>query len=57
MKEQSQRAIQEGAIQRYPRKSARSVWSLVGGLALVAIAAGLIVNLPDIKRYIRITTM
>ena len=30
---------------------------LVGGLALVGIAALLVITLPDIKRYIKISTM
>jgi len=33
------------------------LWKVVGGTALVLALAGLIVNLPDIKRYIRISTM
>ncbi|MCU1266447.1 MAG: hypothetical protein JWM21_2765 [Acidobacteria bacterium] len=34
-----------------------SVWSLFGGAALVLMAAAVLVNLPDIKRYIKISTM
>ena len=34
-----------------------SVWHLVGGLALVGAAVLLIANAPDIKRYIKISTM
>lgn len=34
-----------------------SVWHIVGGAALVGLAALVIVNIPDIKRYIRISTM
>lgn len=34
-----------------------SMWSVVGGAALVALAAAVIVNLSDIKRYIKISTM
>ena len=34
-----------------------SVWSIFGGAALVVLAAAVIVNLPDIKRYIKISTM
>jgi len=33
------------------------IWSFVGGAALVAMAALVIVSLPDIKRYIRMNTM
>ena len=32
-------------------------WKMIGGLALAALAVGLIANFHDIKRYIRITTM
>lgn len=38
-------------------KPAGMIWPLVGGATLVALAALLIVNIPDIKRYIRISTM
>jgi hypothetical protein len=34
-----------------------NIWSIVGGVALVAVAAAVIVSLPDIKRYIKISTM
>lgn len=30
---------------------------IVGGIALLGVAALVIVNLPDIKRYIKISTM
>ena len=33
------------------------VWKLVGGVALALFAAGVISNLRDIKRYVRISTM
>jgi hypothetical protein len=39
------------------RKPYVNVWTIVGGLALVAAAAAVIVSLPDIKRYIKISTM
>jgi hypothetical protein len=32
-------------------------WKIVGGVALAAVAAGLIANFPDIRRYIKIETM
>ncbi|HZJ45567.1 MAG TPA: hypothetical protein VFD63_17455 [Pyrinomonadaceae bacterium] len=35
----------------------RHVWKIVVGLALAAVAAGVVASLPDIKRYIRITRM
>jgi hypothetical protein len=46
----------------YPeRKSHRpggwSVWALVGGAALVVMAATVLVNLPDVRRYIKISRM
>ena len=45
-------------LERRPRKSGgMSVWSIVGGAALVVMAAAVLVNLPDIKRYIKISTM
>ena len=33
------------------------VWKIVGGVALAAVAAGVVAFLPDIKRYIRMTRM
>ncbi len=33
------------------------IWSIFGGAALVLMAAAVLVNLPDIKRYIKISTM
>jgi len=37
--------------------SGLTVWSAVGGIALLGVAALVIVSLPDIKRYIKISTM
>jgi|HubBroStandDraft_1064217.scaffolds.fasta_scaffold34236_2 hypothetical protein len=34
-----------------------NTWKLLGGLAVAAVVAGLLVNLRDIRRYIKITTM
>lgn len=46
------------SLDRRERKSPNmNVWTIVGGLALVAAAAAVIVSLPDIKRYIKISTM
>ena len=39
------------------KSSNGKVWKVIGGVALVALAVGLVYNLPDIKRYIKITTM
>jgi hypothetical protein len=32
-------------------------WKLFGGLALATLVAGVLVNLKDIRRYIKISTM
>ena len=34
-----------------------SFWRILGGTALFAVIAGLIMNLSDIKRYIKISRM
>jgi hypothetical protein len=34
-----------------------SLWSIVGSAALALVAAAVIVSLPDIKRYIKISRM
>ncbi|HWP44013.1 MAG TPA: hypothetical protein VNO14_12295 [Blastocatellia bacterium] len=39
------------------KKSNHTAWKVIGGTALALVAAGLIVNLPDIKKYIKISTM
>jgi hypothetical protein len=47
----------EALERRERRSSGMNIWSIVGGLALVAAAAAVIVSIPDIKRYIKISTM
>lgn len=37
--------------------SHKGLWQLLGGAALVALVAGVLVNLPDIVRYIKISRM
>jgi hypothetical protein len=39
------------------RRSDRLMWKIIGGAALAAAGAGVIRMLPDIRRYIRISTM
>ena len=39
------------------KKSDRLLWKIIGGAALAVAGAGVIKMLPDIKRYIRISTM
>jgi hypothetical protein len=39
------------------KSSNGKVWRVVGSVALAALVVGVIYNLPDIKRYIKITTM
>ena len=39
------------------KASNRILLKILGGVALVAVGAGVIANLSDIKRYIRISTM
>lgn len=39
------------------KSSNGTVWKVIGSIALGALAAAVIYNLPDIKRYIKITTM
>ncbi|MBA3633836.1 MAG: hypothetical protein H0W58_13680 [Acidobacteria bacterium] len=36
---------------------AGTAWKVVGGTALALMAAAVIISLPDIKRYIKISTM
>lgn len=39
------------------KRSDHLLWKIVGGAALAVIGAGVIRALPDIKRYIRMSTM
>jgi len=39
------------------KSSNHTVWKIVGGAALVALAVGVAVSLPDLKRYVKISTM
>ena len=39
------------------KKASHTFLKILGGAALAALAAGVIANLPDIKRYIKISTM
>lgn len=34
-----------------------NLWSIIGGAAILVAAAAVIVSIPDIKRYIKISTM
>jgi hypothetical protein len=36
------------------KKNKHLGWKIVGGVALAAVAAGLITNFPDLRRYIKI---
>jgi len=39
------------------KKSNHLLWKIIGGAALAVVGAGVIRMLPEIKRYIRISTM
>jgi Family of unknown function (DUF6893) len=39
------------------KRSNRLMWKIIGGAALAVAGAGVIRMLPDIRRYIRISTM
>ena len=46
------------SLERRGKKSSDfRLLSIVGGVALIIVAATVIVSLPDIKRYIKISTM
>jgi hypothetical protein len=44
-------------IEKCAGGSHRSFWAILGGTVIVLAVAGLLANLPDIKRYIKISTM
>jgi hypothetical protein len=39
------------------KKKSSNAWYIIGGTALALVVAGVAVNFPDIKRYIKMTTM
>lgn len=39
------------------KKSNGLIFKILGGAALGLLAAGIVISLPDIKRYIKISTM
>jgi hypothetical protein len=47
----------EEHTEKCEHSSHRGFWTVLGGAALVLVVAGLLTNLPDIKRYIKISTM
>lgn len=51
------RRSQEPSRRRARESSGIGVWSIGGGAALVLLAAAVIVSIPDIKRYYKISTM
>jgi hypothetical protein len=54
----SELARRHESLERRERNSSNmNVWAILGGVAVVAMAVGVIVSLPDIKRYIKISTM
>ena len=48
---------QESLEKRKQTSTGCGLWKIIGGAALVVVTAALIVALPDIKRYIKISTM
>jgi hypothetical protein len=57
-KEKSSAMKQNQSLERRDGGSAGiTMWSIVGGAALLLVAAAVVVSLPDIKRYIKISRM
>ena len=56
LREQQERAADARAAQSCGHPS-HLVWKIVGGMALAAVAVGVIASLQDIKRYVKISTM
>ena len=47
----------ENLEKRERKSSVPGIWSLVGGTALLLFATVVLINLADIKRYIKISRM
>ena len=56
LREEQERAAEARATQSCAHPS-HLVWKIIGGMALAAVAAGVIASLQDIKRYVKISTM
>ncbi len=39
------------------KSNSHRAWKIVGSIVAAAVVTGIAVNFPDIKRYIRISTM
>ncbi len=48
---------QEGLERSKQTSTGVGLWTIIGGAALIVVAAALVVALPDIRRYIKISTM
>lgn len=48
---------QKALADRRVKPFGMSAWSIIGGVVLAAFAVAVIASIPDIKRYIRISTM
>lgn len=47
----------QSMVRRVRSESNSGTWSIVGGVTLLALAAAVVVSLPDIKRYLKIRAM
>ncbi len=47
----------EASETRQKKSSGLSVWHVIGGAAVVAVAAGVYASLNDIRRYLKIRAM
>jgi len=56
LREQQERAAEARAKETCQHPS-HLAWKIVGGMALAAVAAGVLASLKDIKRYVKISTM
>jgi hypothetical protein len=45
------------AIASQQERGAMNIWKLAGALALATVAVAIVVTLPDIRRYIKISNM
>ncbi len=54
---EKRRENRQMAEHRCETSAGNTAWKIVGGTALALVAAAVIVSLPDIKRYIKISTM
>lgn len=57
LREQQEKAVVAARARECEHSSSHLLLKIVGGMALAVVVAGIVASLPDIRRYIKISTM